>query len=97
VNRHRVLALVILLVVGVFSLPLSAYVLDGPSTENWILPVALTASALIGALVGRMLPGLAGPTAAPARAATIGAVTGVGMALAGVLLFFFLLTGFRGA
>jgi hypothetical protein len=96
-SGQRVLALVILLVVGVFSLPLSAYLLDGPGTENWILPVALLACALVGAAVGRTLPGLAGPTASPIRAATVGAAAGIGMALAGVLLFFFLLSGFSGA
>ena len=38
-STQRVVALLVLLVLGVVSLPLVASVLDGEGTENWILPV----------------------------------------------------------
>ena len=49
---HRPLAIVILLAIGVFSLPVSALFLDGEGTENWILPAAFVAMGVIGAIVG---------------------------------------------
>jgi hypothetical protein len=94
---QRVLALVVLVAAGILSLPLAAALLDGESTENWILPFQLAVMAAIGAVVGYLLPGTAGTGAGRARGATIGAVLGVAAALVGVLLFFLLLNGFSGA
>jgi hypothetical protein len=92
-----VVALVVLLAAGIVSLPVAASFLDGESTENWILPAQLVAMAVIGAVVGRLLPGLAGADASARRAIILGLVTGVVMALVGVVIFFLLLSGFDGA
>jgi hypothetical protein len=94
---HRPLALVVLLVAGVFSLPLAAAFLDGEDTENWILPAAFVAMAVFGAIVGSVLPGLAGAHAGAGRARWVGALTGVAMVALGTLVFFLLLNGFDGA
>ncbi|WP_426244661.1 hypothetical protein [Nocardioides sp. LHG3406-4] len=94
---QRVVALALLLVAGILSLPAAASVLDGQGSENLIVPAQLVAMALVGALVGYLLPGLAGDGATRRRGATMGAVVGVIMALAGVVLFFLLLNGFDGA
>jgi hypothetical protein len=96
-GAQRGVALVVLLAAGIVSLPVAAYFLDGESTENWIVPVQLVAMALIGAAVGRLLPGLTGADATAVRAALVGAVAGVVMALVGVVIFFLLLSGFEGA
>lgn len=90
---HRPLALVVLLVAGVLSLPLAAAFLDAEDTENWVLPAAFVAMAVFGAVVGSVLPGLAGPTASAARGRGVGAVTGVVMVALGTLVFFVLLNG----
>jgi hypothetical protein len=92
-----VVALVVLLAAGILSLPVAASFLDGESTENWILPVQLVAMAVVGAVVGRLLPGLAGADASARRATIRGLMTGVVMALVGVVIFFLLLSGFEGA
>ena len=97
VSTQRVVALVVLLVLGVLSLPLVAAVLDGEGTENWIIPVQLLLMAAIGALVGRMVPALAGPGATRGRAVLVGAAAGVAAAVLGLLIFFVLLSGLDGA
>ena len=94
---QRVAALLLLLVLGIASLPLSAFVLDGEGTENWILPAAAALVLLVGAVVGSLLPGLAGAGASRRRAAGVGALAGVGMLVVGVVLFFLLLNGLSGA
>ena len=78
-----VIRLAVLAVAGIFSLPVTAYFLDGRRTENWILPVQLLVMAALGALLW------------PQRLA--GALIGVGMGLVGVGVFFLLLNGFEGA
>jgi hypothetical protein len=92
----RLPALIVLLVLGVLSLPTSAALFDGPGTENWILPIQLGAMAAIGAVVGLALP-LAPAGSTPLRRVLVGAAWGVGMAIVGVVLFWFLLNGIRGA
>ncbi|WP_149359398.1 hypothetical protein [Lolliginicoccus suaedae] len=92
----RLPALALLLALGILSLPLSAYFLDGARTENWIMPAQLGAMALLGALVALVLP-LARDGASGIRKATIGAVAGMGMALVGIVIFWFLLNGLSGA
>ena len=96
-GTQRAIALVVLLVVGILSLPLSAAVLDGQGTENWIIPAQLAGVAVVGAVVGYALPGLAGTGASRRRGAGVGVVAGIGGALVGVLLFLLLLNGFSGA
>jgi hypothetical protein len=87
----------LLLAAGILSLPVVAYFLDGEGQENWIIPVQLVAMALLGAVVGTLLPGIAGESATPARARLVGALVGIAMGVLGVLIFFLLLSGFDGA
>jgi hypothetical protein len=91
---QRVLAVLLLFVAGVLSLPISATFLDGEGNENWIVPAQLAGMAVIGALVGMLLPGLARDGASGSRAAWTGAIVGVCMAVVGVAIFFVLLNGF---
>jgi hypothetical protein len=97
VAAQRWTAVLLLLVLGIFSLPVAAAFFDGEGTENWIVPVAVALMVVLGAIVGAMLPGLAGPGATQQRGALIGAVVGVGMLVLGILVFFLLLSGFDGA
>jgi hypothetical protein len=94
---QRVVGTVVLLVLGMLSLPASAYALDAPGTENWIVPVQLLAMAALGAAVTIGLPGLAREGATTARRALTGAWWGLLAAFVGVVVFWFLLNGFRGA
>ena len=64
---QRVVGIVVLLVLGILSLPAAASVLDGEGTENWIVPVQLLAMAAIGARSRSRCPGW------PARARPPGA------------------------
>jgi hypothetical protein len=87
----------VLLAAGVFSLPLAALFLDGEDTENWVLPAAFVAMAVIGAIVGSVLPGVAGSHASTSKGRWVGALIGVAMVLLGTIVFFLLLNGFDGA
>ena len=93
-TAQRVIAVLVLFVAGVLSLPISATFLDGEGNENWIVPAQLAGMALVGAVVGVLLPGLAGAGASGGRAARTGAIVGVGTAVLGVAIFFVLLSGF---
>jgi len=86
-------ALAVLVVTGVLSLPVVAAVLDGDETEGWVVPVQLLLMAVVGGVVGRLLPGLAGPGSSPGRGALVGAVVGVVAALATAVVFMALLGG----
>lgn len=94
---QRPIALLVLLAAGVFSLPLSALFLDDEGNENWILPAAFGAMAVVGAIVGSVLPGIAGRDASPVKGRWVGALIGVGMLVLGTIVFFLLLSGFDGA
>ena len=94
---QRLAALVLLLVAGILSLPLAAAAFDGEGTENFILPAQLGGMAVLGAVVGYLLPGLAGDTASKRRAMWVGVGVGLLLAVFGVVLFFLLLNGFDGA
>ena len=97
VAGQRWTAVLILLVLGIFSLPVTAYFFDDEGSENWIVPVAVLLMAVLGAIVGSMLPGLAGSGATQQRGALIGAAVGVAMLVLGIVVFFLLLSGFEGA
>ena len=97
VAGQRWTAVLLLLVFGIFSLPVAAAFSDSEGSENWILPGAVALIVVLGAIVGYLLPGIAGPEATRARGALIGAVVGVGMLVLGVVIFFLLLSGFDGA
>ena len=86
-----------LLVLGMLSLPASAYVLDDPGTENWIVPVQLLAMAAVGAAVTVALPGMARAGADTRRRALTGAWWGLLAAVAGVLVSWIAISGYRGA
>jgi hypothetical protein len=92
-GAQRPVALVLLLAAGVMSLPIAAYFSDDEGNENWILPLALGGAALVGALVGGLLPGLAGRHATRVRGMWVGALVAVGMLLLGTVVFFLLISG----
>ena len=94
---QRVVGIVVLLVLGILSLPAAASVLDGEGTENWIVPVQLVAMAAIGAAVTIALPGLAREDATTGRRAMTGAWWGLLAAAVGVVVFWLLLSGVGGA
>ena len=94
---RRIVALVALLVLGVFSLPLVATFLDGDGAENWILPVALGLMAVVGGLFGRAVPTLGGAEASRRRGMVAGALLGLAASVVGVVLFFLLISGLDGA
>ena len=94
---RRAAALLVLLVLGLISLPLVASVLDGVGTENLILPVQLGLMAGAGALAGWAVPSLGGAHATRRRGILFGALIGLGAAVLGVVIFFLLLNGISGA
>jgi len=89
--------MLLLLVVGMLSLPLVASSLDDQGTENWILPAQLLLMTGIGAGVTVALPALARGGAPAGRRALTGAGWGLLAAVVGVLVFWLLLNGFNGA
>ncbi len=97
VTVKRVAAVLVLLVLGVISLPLVASVLDGQGTENFILPVQLVLMALAGALAAWLVPTLGGADAGRRRGIIVGALFGLGAAVFGLVIFFLLLNGISGA
>lgn len=94
---QRVVGIVVLLAAGMLSLPLSAFFFDDPDTENWVIVIQLVAMAAIGAAVTIALPALAREGASTGRRAVTGIWWGLLAALVGVLVFWFLLNGVRGA
>lgn len=93
---QRVFGAILLLVAGVFSLPLAAALLD-QGDENWIVVTQVVAMGAVGALLALCLPGLAGTGVSPARRALRGVWWGLVAALVGALTFWFLLNGVGGA
>ena len=89
--------IVVLLVTGMMSLPVAAFLLDGESTENWIIPVQLLAMAAIGAALTVALPALAREGSSTGRRARTGIWWGLLAAVAGVAVSWFLISGLRGA
>ena len=94
---QRVVGIVVLLVLGVLSLPAVAFVIDGEGAENWIIVVDILAMAAVGAAVTIALPGLAREGATTGRRAMTGAWWGLLAAAVGVVVFWLLLSGFGGA
>jgi hypothetical protein len=94
---QRVVGVLLLLPLGMLSLPLAAYALGDQGAENWILPLQLVVMAAIGAGITLVIPAL-GKAGAPAiQRALIGAAWGVAAALVGAVVFWFLLSGIGGA
>lgn len=96
-TAHRVIAVVVLLVTGVMSLPLAAAVLDGQRTGVFIIPAQFLIMALIGAGGAVAVPALAPAGASPRRRALLGAGWGLLAAMFGLVVFWLLLNGFGGA
>ena len=94
---QRVVGIVVLLVLGVLSLPAVAFVIDGEGAENWIIVVDILAMAAVGAAVTIALPGLAREGATTGRRAMTGAWWGLLAAAVGVVVFWLLLSGVSGA
>jgi hypothetical protein len=94
---QRVVGVLVLLVAGLLCLPLAAYLVDDQGTENWIVPVQLLAMAVIGAGVTLALPALARVGAPTGQRALTGVCWGLLASFVGVLVFWLLLSGFRGA
>ena len=88
---QRGVAVVLLLLAGILSLPVVATFLDGGSTESLIVPIQLAVMALVGAIIGYLLPGGAGFGASKARSAMVGALIGLAAALGGIAIFSLLL------
>jgi len=91
-GTQRVVALVLLVGFGLLSLPVSAAFLDGDSTEDLVVPVQLVVMALAGAIIGYLLPGLAGPGSTNSRSAVLGALVGLLVALLSIAVFYLLLS-----
>ena len=96
-TAQRVVGMIVLLVTGMLSLPVSAALFDGPATENWVIVIQLVAMAATGAVVAIALPALAREGASTVRRARTGIWWGLLAALVGVAVFWFLLNGINGA
>ncbi|MBL0749932.1 hypothetical protein [Nocardioides baculatus] len=95
-SAQRVVGIVVLVVLGLLTLPVVAYFADtgdGDGTENWIIPVALLAMAVIGAALAIALPGLAREGASTGRRALTGVWWGLLGLFVGLVVFWFLLNG----
>jgi hypothetical protein len=92
-GTQRAVAVVVVVVAGFLSLPVVATFLDGDSTEALVVPVQVALMAVVGALVGRMLPSIAGANATRPRGAVVGAALGVAVALLSAAFFVWLLGG----
>ena len=96
-SAHRVVGIVVLVVLGMLTLPVVAYFADGDGAENWIIPVALLAMAVVGAALAVALPGLAREGASAGRRALTGVWWGLLGLFVGLVVFWFLLNGLGGA
>lgn len=94
---QRIIAMIVLAVAGFLSLPLAAWVLDGSSISENVLPFQLLVMALIGAGLAWWLPALAPPSALMRTRLLIGAGWGLLAAVIGLIGFWLLLNGFGGA
>jgi hypothetical protein len=94
---QRLVAVVVLFAAGIVSLPLAAFAFDGEGGENFILPAQLAGMAVLGGVVGYLLPGLAGDAPSTRRAVWVGVGVALLLAVLGVVFFFLLLNGFDGA
>lgn len=94
---QRVLGVLVLLVAGMLSLPLAATFLDDPGSESWIIAVQLVVMAAIGAGVTLALPALARSGSSTGRRALTGVWWGLLAAFVGVVVYWLLISGLRGA
>jgi hypothetical protein len=92
---RRIYVVVLLVVLGLLTLPLVAFVLDVVN-ENLIAPVHVALMLLAGIVLWTKLPGVSTSTNTSRRIA-MGAAVGFLGALIAYVVFFFLLSGFGGA
>ena len=90
-GTQRTIALVVLVVTGLLSLPVVAAVADGDSTDQLVVPLQLLLMAVEGGVVGYLLPGLGGAGSTRGRSAAVGVVIGVVLALVSLAVFYLLL------
>ena len=90
-GTQRTIALVVLVVTGLLRLPVVAAVADGDSTDQLVIPLQLLLMAVVGAVVGYLLPGLGGAGSTRGRSAALGVAIGVVLALVSVAVFYLLL------
>lgn len=90
-GTQRTIALVVLVVLGLLSLPLTAAFADGGPTDALVVPIQLVLMAVVGAAVGYLLPGLGGAASTKGRSAALGVVLGVVLGLVSVVVFYLLL------
>lgn len=89
----RPLALLLLVVCGLLSLPAVAALLDGESTDELIVPVQIAVMTVLGAVVGYLAPALGGAGSSRMRSVGVGVVVAVVAALVGGVVLFVLLGG----
>ena len=94
---QRLAGVLVLLAAGIISFPAAATVFDSQGTENWVIPVQLLVMAAIGAGVCLVVPALAREGATRGRRALTGVWWGLLAAFAGVVVFWLLISGVRGA
>lgn len=90
------MAVVVLVLLGVLSLPLVALVVD-TIDENLIAPVHVGLVLAAGIATWTLVPGVAAPGMPTSRRIALGAVVGFLSALTAYLVFFLLLNGLSGA
>lgn len=96
-TQQRVVGFGILLVAGMLSLPVAAFLFDGEGTENWIAPTQMILMAAVGAGVTVALPAMWRAGVSTGRRAFNGVFLGLLFAFVGMLVFFLLLNGLTGA
>lgn len=96
-SAQRVVGIVVLVVLGVLTLPVVASLVDSDGSENWIIALAIGAMAAIGAAVAIALPGIAREGASTGRRALTGVWWGLLGLTVGLAVFWFLLNGLGGA
>lgn len=96
-SAQRVVGIVVLVVLGVLTLPVVASLVDSDGSENWIIAVAIGAMAAIGAGLAIALPGMAREGASTGRRALTGVWWGLLGLAVGLVVFWFLLNGLGGA
>ena len=94
---QRIASALVLLVAGVLSLPAAAALFDRQGAENWIVPAQLLVMAALGAAVCVAVPALVREDASRGRRALTGVWWGLLAAFVGVVVFWLLISGFRGA
>ncbi len=93
---RRLIAVAVLIMLGVISLPMVAAVID-TIDENLIAPVHIALMLATGVGLWTLVPGVASPDQSTARGVAVGAAVGFVGAVAAYLLFFWMLSGPSGA